>query len=1064
MELSARPRRPRFGSRATDFGHQVLFLSGAGTFSLAAKASKSKVWHMQANPTEVELLCYLAKYCPGTGEYGAITFAPGVWSVVADAKSAGAQWTAEKLRMTSTELEAVADGLSKRGFVGIKRSQHDLKLWITDAGRFLVVPTDTSRGNGRRISAALWERIAAVVFGFVAAGLGCFLVIRNEPIADPTFQVIIRILMSTAVAIFTGTVPGFLKVKWSTRWFAVRAVGALAVFVLTYVYTPKIFTLQPPEWPKKAETIFGPEFDTARRVAPLGTPLVMTVAEIPADAAVQWSSPLCGTLDRSDARTVTYTGTKVGAEELTAVVTRERVCCNVRTQFYVRAPIFELRQEPTLPHADWGEEPRFPELVRPFPSVGAALRNGFPHALRVQAIEVELKDFAVDPRPDFAFEVLLFFDYLVIKPVDRGWGEPIVAQLRVLTPEKSKNEWAPAIFAPPQMPAPDHPPKPKADGAGKDKHDDEKGNAEAEKPFELQAGLNVAGRRPTRTAESELRQLAKILDLSPPAVELQRGAWGRYQFYKLGSKAGPLEMVLPPAVGPLRRTAYKEWTLGSLIEESVGGARLFPVKTESPIEGSAVRFQGALQAGEWADPVGYRARELQLQPFSEESLFLSHLLGGGLQGRMSDNWFVATEGVFTFHIEMAQMTRIWGLTVDCNDGRERRRSYLVDAEVQPGNALRFDINVTSAKSARITAAIGCTYQIGDGPSAASLVRDFTVRTRIPRAASTGWDETLRFLEELRRFEPQAPTRALEVLESARRPPLDGASAKQTVSARLVRDALLVLAVDPDPASSKAVAEFMQFLVTPAGSTFVDAAFPLLCESNPKRAVELALTSYESKKGPDRNNTKLIAIGLCVPEFVRELKSNRARILRALSEGPGERPLLKMPAHLGAGQDQRLPKIRAESDLSDFIAHDPIDVILAVLAGVPDLGKNLPRPDSWFAKDWALAAWATSLSRSPDLEMRLRERLGSDKVFAEDAVLMIDAWGYTANDRFWSDVHQFARRAANDPAFVEALAASLRYFQRFPPRAGLRPLLQDLESYPHDKSIRDAARAMLGRRG
>jgi hypothetical protein len=43
-----------------------------------------------------------------------------------------------------------------------------------------------------------------------------------------------------------ATIPGFLSVGWSGSGLTVRAGGALALFVLTYLFTPDLATKQGP--------------------------------------------------------------------------------------------------------------------------------------------------------------------------------------------------------------------------------------------------------------------------------------------------------------------------------------------------------------------------------------------------------------------------------------------------------------------------------------------------------------------------------------------------------------------------------------------------------------------------------------------------------------------------------------------------------------------------------------------------------------------------------------------------------------------------------------------------
>ena len=72
--------------------------------------------------------------------------------------------------------------------------------------------------------------------------LVAFLLVRNQPIADPNLVVLVRILLSLIVSIFGATVPGMLKVDLEAKGLIIRATGALALFVITYMLTPAVVT------------------------------------------------------------------------------------------------------------------------------------------------------------------------------------------------------------------------------------------------------------------------------------------------------------------------------------------------------------------------------------------------------------------------------------------------------------------------------------------------------------------------------------------------------------------------------------------------------------------------------------------------------------------------------------------------------------------------------------------------------------------------------------------------------------------------------------------------------
>jgi hypothetical protein len=91
---------------------------------------------------------------------------------------------------------------------------------------------------------AQFDRIAAVCAALVIVGLVVFLLIRNEEIADPRLFFALRLVLSFGTAVLGATIPGFLSVGWSAGGLTVRAGGALALFILTYLYTPDLVAQQ----------------------------------------------------------------------------------------------------------------------------------------------------------------------------------------------------------------------------------------------------------------------------------------------------------------------------------------------------------------------------------------------------------------------------------------------------------------------------------------------------------------------------------------------------------------------------------------------------------------------------------------------------------------------------------------------------------------------------------------------------------------------------------------------------------------------------------------------------
>ena len=84
-----------------------------------------------------------------------------------------------------------------------------------------------------------WERILAFAAAIGWIGLIGFLVIRNEPLA-PNLLVLVRIILSVMAGILGAVIPGFLSIDIHGSSFAIRAGGALALFVISYFFTPAV--------------------------------------------------------------------------------------------------------------------------------------------------------------------------------------------------------------------------------------------------------------------------------------------------------------------------------------------------------------------------------------------------------------------------------------------------------------------------------------------------------------------------------------------------------------------------------------------------------------------------------------------------------------------------------------------------------------------------------------------------------------------------------------------------------------------------------------------------------
>jgi len=88
-----------------------------------------------------------------------------------------------------------------------------------------------------------WESFCSLGAAVVLIGLFGFLLVRNEPVRDQTLVAVYRLLISVTVAILGGIIPGFLNFNWAGRGLAIRAGGALALFVIAFMASGTIISL-----------------------------------------------------------------------------------------------------------------------------------------------------------------------------------------------------------------------------------------------------------------------------------------------------------------------------------------------------------------------------------------------------------------------------------------------------------------------------------------------------------------------------------------------------------------------------------------------------------------------------------------------------------------------------------------------------------------------------------------------------------------------------------------------------------------------------------------------------
>ncbi len=89
-----------------------------------------------------------------------------------------------------------------------------------------------------------WEKIAAFVVGLVLI-IALLVLAVALPNPAPFQYTVFRIVLALAGAGVAAVIPGFLSVRTDALRVAIRAGGALAVFIVIYLVSPVRLTAQP---------------------------------------------------------------------------------------------------------------------------------------------------------------------------------------------------------------------------------------------------------------------------------------------------------------------------------------------------------------------------------------------------------------------------------------------------------------------------------------------------------------------------------------------------------------------------------------------------------------------------------------------------------------------------------------------------------------------------------------------------------------------------------------------------------------------------------------------------
>jgi hypothetical protein len=655
-----------------------------------------------------------------------------------------------------------------------------------------------------------------------------------------------------------------------------------------------------------------------------------------------------------------------------------------------KEPAASVTEEPPPEAADKRE----PNLAR-WPTYSVTLRNPYKEKIYIRSLAVEVSDARVDKRPQPLYDLMPFLDVMAVKANNLGWGSADPGSLQVCV-----------------------------------------------------KGTVLEGGPEGKAAARRAKKLDLLLGLPPNTLDLPAPSESGFSFARIDPKAEPFRFVCAGRVDvtgsrPLPHqmedgklvTSSTETVLAT---EAAGRGRLAANYSDSGY------FQGEFtKKGEKAGKkIPFLARRLQKLELTEEGAFVNKLLRADLEGGLYKEWVVEFGNSASVVREVAGTGIIFGATIDLGDGMKTKITVPAVLEIEAGEEQTFSLTFVSSKSLHCTVQGHLEYKFGNAPSTATFrfIKPRAIETKVPRAPDLGWAESKAFLRDLRKIDPGVADRARKALEAG----LPGKDRKATTvagaasQARKFAQALWMLSeeVPDDRAVKDAARDFVRWAgdLPPYDENrdVVSEYFPLLCRTSPPDAVRIALAWAKGQRQDDA----LIARGLCVPGFLKEVESHAEDQRRALT-GPKKEDEFWPPSMIAFAA----------------LVHDP---------RVPALFKGENSQD---AGNWAVLAWADSKQPSAGVDALLRDQLKDKMIPPETAKGIIDALRLTKNERFWDDVHAYARWVSktNARSHVEALLATLHYFQGFN-RASLKPLLEELERSPLGSDVQAAARKLLGKSG
>ena len=195
-------------------------------------------------------------------------------------------------------------------------------------------------------------------------------------------------------------------------------------------------TRRPPAWANSIDFVTQPATAGLPGEFPAGLPLTIVVEGAPPQATLSWSTPLLGTGERINDRTVRYRAERIGSEKLEVTIAFAGATERRTFEFRVGPPLRAKWRWLTPPADSKFDVPlttQIQALEYRFPKGELLLTNPYSIPVRLESFDFLRDQFEIDRRPQLFFQIMPLLDTVIVTATNAGWGPYENGQLDLYT-------------------------------------------------------------------------------------------------------------------------------------------------------------------------------------------------------------------------------------------------------------------------------------------------------------------------------------------------------------------------------------------------------------------------------------------------------------------------------------------------------------------------------------------------------------------------------------------------------------------------------------------------------